>query len=332
MADNTVKRPDMKNTNAVFQKILLKTVKYAPVFEQKGVVLNAKITGSDYVSWFRVNRIAASDNPTELSDGVNPSETAVTTDKFTGTISWYGIFAKVASAAKKIDPVMIVSGFTKAIGEHARETREIIIRNEFIGSGASIAYANAVNTIGDVVATISETDLKKLFRTMEKAGAEKITKIVKGTAAENTHPVEACYLLYVSPDQAMDVRGLTNFTKVADYSNPDIAFEGEIGNDCGFRIISTNFLTGVVGAGLGSGTTTGKQYTSAHCDVHTAIAVGAEVIGVADLDGGIENIIKDEKEIGGALEQFSTTGYKMGMCAETLNSSWIALYKTAVSA
>lgn len=328
---NEVVRTDMKNSNEVFQQILLKAVKYASVFEQAGLVLKAKITGHDYVSWFRVTRLDPG-TPTQLQDGVNPAATAVATEKYTAQIGWYGAYAKISAAAKKIDPVKIVAGFTKAIGELARETREIIIRNAYLSNSSNTFYANAVAGRSNVVATISETDLKKLYRTMEKAGTEKITKIVKGGAGNNTYPIEACYLMYVTPDQAMDVKGLSSFIKTAQYSNPDVAFEGEIGACCGWRFISTNFMTGAVVTGAGSGTTTGKQYTGSNCDVHRAIGIGAEGLGVADLDGGIENIIMSEEQVGGPLKQFSTTGYKMGMTTKVVNTNAIAILESAVSA
>ena len=328
---NEVVRTDMKNSNEVFQQILLKAVKYASVFEQAGLVLKAKITGHDYVSWFRVTRLDPG-TPTQLQDGVNPSATAVSTEKYTAQIGWYGAYAKISTAAKKIDPVKIVAGFTKAIGELARETREIIIRNAYLSNSSNTFYAGSVaGGRTDVLGVVTDTDLKKIYRTMEKAGCEKITKIVKAGAGQNTHPIEACYLMYVSPDQAMDVRGITGFLKVAEYSNPEVAFEGEFGSVHGFRFISTNFLTGAVLLGGGSGTDTGKQATDSYCDVHRAIVIGQEGLGVADLDGGIENIIMSEEQVGGPLKQFSTTGYKMAMTTKVVNTSAVLIYETAVS-
>ena len=326
-----ITRTDMKNSNEVFQQILLKAVKLPSVFEQNGLVLKAKITGHDYVSWFRVPRINPG-TPTPLEDGVNPSETSVSVEKFTARIDWYGAYAKVSTAAKKIDPVKVVAGFTKAIGELARETREILIRDAYLSNSSNTFYANSVAGRTNVADFVSRIDLKKMFRTLEKAGCEKITKIVKAGQGVNTYPIEACYLLYVSPDQAMDVRGLADFIRVAQYSNPEVAFEGEIGSCYGFRIISTNFLTGAKVAGAGSSSTTGKQATSGKCDVHRAIAIGSEALGVADLDGGIENIIQDEETVGGPLKQFSTTGYKMAMAAKVVNTNAVMIYETAVSA
>lgn len=328
---NEVVRTDMKNSNEVFQQILLKAVKNASVFEQAGLVLKAKITGHDYVSWFRVTRLDPG-TPTQLQDGVNPAATAVATEKYTAQIGWYGAYAKISTAAKKIDPVKIVAGFTKAIGELARETREIIIRNAYLSNSSNTYYANAVAGRTNVAATISLTDLKRLFRTMEKAGCEKITKIVKAGAGQNTYPIEACYLMYVTPDQAMDIKGLSGFTKTAEYSNPDVAFEGEFGACAGWRFISSNFMTGAVITGIGSSVTTGMQYTGSNCDVHRAIAIGAEGLGVADLDGGIENIIMSEEQVGGPLKQFSTTGYKMAMTTKVVNTNAIAILESTVSA
>ena len=331
-----VVKSQMLNANEVYQQTLLKAVKYNSVFEQKGLVLGTNITGHEYVRWFRVNRVAPGDpGDQELGEGVNPTETAMSIEKVTGTIKWYGAFTKVTSAARQIDPVKATAQFTKVMGEMARETRENIIRDEYLSNSTNIRNASGAAAVTSINATVSEADLRNMFRTMEKAGAEKITQIVKAGAGNNTYPIEACYLLYVTPDQAMDIRALTNFKKTAEYSNPDVAFEGEIGACQGWRIISTNLLTASVlpgSAAAGGTSVTGHQTTDgSHCDVHRAIGIGKEALGVANLDGGIQSIVKSEEQIGGALNQYSTTGYKMAMCAETFNSNWVIIYRTAVS-
>ena len=327
-----VVKSDMLNPNEVYQQTLLRAVKYNTVFEQKGLVNTANITGHEYVRWFRVNRVdPGTPSDSALGDGVNPSETSMSIEKITGTIAWYGAYAKVSAAARQIDPVKATAAFTKVIGEMARETRENIIRDEYLSNTTNTFWANSVTQRTNVVAKVSETDLKKMFRTMEKAGAEKITKIVKAGSGQNTYPIEACYLMYVTPDQAMDIRGLTNFTKTAEYSNPDVAFEGEFGACCGWRFISSNLMTGAVVSGGGSTAYTGLANDGTRANVHRAICIGAEALGTANLDGGIESIVKSEDQIGGALNMFSTTGYKMAMCAEVFNTSWVMIYETAVT-
>lgn len=331
MPDNIVTIADMRNPNEFFQKTLLKRVKYDSVFEQ--FALKGSVVGMEYVSWFRVNRIAPG-SPTQLGDE-NPSPLATTTEKITGQVGWYGAYAKIGRKAKAVDPVKATLEYTEVVGDHGRETREMIMRDALISDAETVYYANAVNGRTDVIAAISETDLRKLFRTMEKNGAEKITEIVTGADRDNTHPVEACYVMVISPDQAYDVRGLTNFTKCADYSNPSVRFQNEIGNCMGWRFIVSNFMTGIVSAGGGGATVTGKQSTgegsAARCDVHKAIALGKEAFGIADLES-LESILKSEKEAGGPLNMYSTTGYIMAMTAKGLNSDWFAIYETAVSA
>jgi len=329
MADNIVTIADMKNPNEFFNKVLLKRIKYDSVFEQ--FALKGKVEGMEYVSWFRVNR-AVPGSPAQLGD-TNPSPLQITTDKITGQVGWYGAYAKIGRKAKKIDPVKATTEYTEVVGDHGRETREMIMRDSIISGAASVYYGgNVAGGRADVLAAINNVDLKRIFRSLEKQGAEKITDIVVGQDRDNTKPVEACYVMIVDPDQALDVRALTGFTKCADYSDPSVRFKNEIGACDGFRFISSNFMTGLVLPGAGSSTTTGKITTaSSKCDIYRAIALGKEAFGIADLES-MESILKSESEIGGALNMFSTTGYIMAMTAKPLNTAWFTVYETAASA
>jgi len=332
MSDNIVTKADMKNTNEFFQKALLRRVKYDSVFEQ--FALKGNVVGMEYVSWFRVNRIKPS-SPSQLGDD-NPSPLATTTSKVTGQVGWYGAYAKIGRKAKAIDPVKATLEYTEVVGDHGRETREMIMRDAIVSDASITHYSSGADGRSNVIAEIKEADLKKLFRTLEKKGAEKITEIVTGADRDNTHPVEACYVMVISADQAFDVRGLgTAFTKCADYSNPSVRFKNEIGNAHGFRFIVSNFMDDLIILGGGGATVTGKQATgegsAARCDVHRAIALGKEAFGIADLES-LESILKGEKEAGGPLNMYSTTGYIMAMTAKGLNDDWFAILESAVSA
>ena len=169
---------------------------------------------------------------------------------------------------------------------------------------------------------------------MEKAGAQKVTEIVQGENRENTYPIEACYILVVDHDQAFDLRGNAKFTKCADYSNPSVMFKNEIGSIVGFRVIVSSFMEDLTYLGGGAYDSAGTvQQTgsgsAARADVHTAMALGKEAFGIADLET-LESIIKNEKEAGGPLNMFSTTGYILAMTAKALNKYWYVVLESAV--
>lgn len=326
MADNIVTIADMKNPNEFFQKVLLRRVKYDSVFEQ--FALKGRVEGMEYVSWFRVNRVAPG-SPTQLGD-TNPSPLKITTDKITGQVGWYGAYAKIGRKARRIDPVKAITEYTEVVGDHGRETREMIMRDAIISGTTSAFYAGAVSERTDVGAKITKEDLAKIFRSLEKQGAEKITEIVVGSDKVNTHPIEECYIMVVSYDQAKDLREMAGFTKCAEYSNPAVRFKNEIGAGYGFRFIVSGFMTDLIAPNAGSTTTSGMQAGAARCDVHIAIALGKEAFGCANLES-MESILKGENEAGGPLNMFSTTGYIMAMTAKALNNAWFVLYETAVS-
>lgn len=327
MPDNIVTMADMKNPNEFFQQVLLRRIRYDSVFEQ--FALKGKVEGMEFVSWFRVNRVNPG-SPTQLGD-TNPSPLAITTEKITGQVGWYGAYAKIGRKAKKIDPVKATTEYTEVVGDHGRETREMIMRDSILSGATSIYYADAVAGRANVSSVINNTDLKRIFRALEKQGAEKITDIVVGEDRDNTHPVEACYIMIVDPDQALDVRALSGFTKCADYSNPSVRFKNEIGAAEGFRFLSSNYMTGVVLPNAGSATVAGKiSAGGTNCDVYRAIALGKEAFGIADLET-MESILKSEQEAGGPLNMFSTTGYIMAMTSKALNPAWFTIYETAAS-
>jgi N4-gp56 family major capsid protein len=326
MSDNIVTIADMKNPNEFFNKVLLRRVKYDSVFEQ--FALKGKVEGMEFVSWFRVNRVAPG-SPTKLGD-TNPSPLKITTDKITGQVGWYGAYAKIGRKARKIDPVKATTEYTEVVGDHGRETREMIMRDGIISGTTSAFYAAAGTARTDVGTVIAKADLLKIFRSLEKQGAEKITEIVVGQDRANTKPVEECYVMIISYDQAKDVRDMQGFTKCADYSDPSVRFKNEIGAGFGFRFITSAFMGDLVVLNAGSTTTTGMQAGAARCDVHRAIALGKEAFGIADLET-MESILKSEAEAGGPLNMFSTTGYIMAMTSKALNPNWFVIYETAVS-
>jgi N4-gp56 family major capsid protein len=327
MPDNIVTIADMKNPNEFFQKVLLRRIKYDSVFEQ--FALKGKVEGMEFVSWFRVNRLNPG-TPTQLGD-TNPSPLQITTDKITGQVGWYGAYAKIGRKAKKIDPVKATTEYTEVVGDHGRETREMIMRDSIISGATSVYYAGAVAGRANVSGVFANADLKRIFKGLEKQGAEKITEIVVGAAKDGTRPVEACYIMIVDSDQALDVRALTGFTKCADYSDPSVRFKNEFGACEGFRFISSNFMTGVIVPGAGSTTVAGKISTNTtNCDVYRGIALGKEAFGIADLET-MESILKTENEIGGPLNMFATTGYIMAMTSKALNPQWFTIYETAAS-
>jgi N4-gp56 family major capsid protein len=89
-------------------------------------------------------------------------------------------------------------------------------------------------------------DIFNAYTDLEVGGAEFITEIVPASPNEATIPVDACYIMVVTPYQAKTIKQLTGFEPRYKYSNPKAAYLGEIGSMGGMRIISANILTGGV--------------------------------------------------------------------------------------
>jgi N4-gp56 family major capsid protein len=313
------------NNNTLFHKALLRAFSMVPVYRQ--FALAPTVKGVDSITFFRVNDLDSSSYPT-LVDGVNPSSLDADVDTVKITLAQYGAYLEYAASVADIQPVDLIGSFTKKIGKLGAEVQEMIIQDELL-TATNIAYANDVAGRSDVVAAISADDIYSAYTDLEVGGAELITEIVPATDKTSTIPVDACYVMVVTPYQAKTIKQLTGFEPRYKYSNPSAAFIGEIGSMGGMRIISANILSQGILHGVGSGTTTGKIYTGSNCDVHRAVAFGKEAFGCGVGANGIKSIVKSPAEIGGALEMTGTTGYKMDFAAEILNQDFIAIVESA---
>jgi N4-gp56 family major capsid protein len=316
------------NTNTLFHKTLLRAFSLNPVYRQ--FALSPTVKGVDSITFYRVNDLDSTVHPT-LVDGVNPSSLDADVDTVKITLAQYGAYLEYAASVADIQPVDLIGSFTKKIGKLGADVLEQIIQDELL-TAANINFASSAANRGAVGAALTADDIYAVYTDLEVGGAELITDIVPASDKTATIPVDACYILVVTPYQAHTVKKLTGFEPRYKYANPNAAFVGEIGSIGGMRIISNHILNGGIVPGsatVGSATITGLRSTASHCDVHRAIAFGKEAFGAGIGANGIKSIVKSPAEIGGALEMTGTTGYKADFACEILNQDYVAIIESA---
>ncbi len=112
------------------------------------------------------------------------------------------------------------------------------------------------------------------------------------------------YVAVIHPSVTYDLRSHKDWVNVHQYSAPTEIFNGEIGELHGVR-----FVEATLAPIIRSGSTA----------VYQTMVFGKDAFGVIDPEGaGMETIIKDKREIGGPLNQFSTIGTKFSMAAAIL--------------
>ena len=129
---------------------------------------------------------------------------------------------------------------------------------------------------------------------------------------------------YVAKDIMSKLDGITAWTDVKKYANPEDILNGELGKIGQVRLMET---------------TNAKYYKKGELagapsdvPVFATIICGNNAVGTTELSGmGLKMIIKSPEQIGGALDQFGTAGWKMTKAAEILQDKYITKVYSASS-
>lgn len=120
------------------------------------------------------------------------------------------------------------------------------------------------------------------------------------------------YIGLINPDIEYDFMGDTTFVGAATYKDSvDSLYTGEIGKWMGIRFVGASQLLreSVAGVAADAGA------------VHVAALIGQECYGVVELEGQKQKIyVKTPDQLGQAIPQFGTVGWKVGFEAKMLNS------------
>lgn len=229
---------------AVLENLRAELVYADPAYSRSGSFDSV----SDELMWVSIPDLPI--NTTPLTEGTRPDKRALTMNTVTLTTTQMGDLVAITDLAKLLSPVALVEQATEHITRQARESLDQVSRDE-IASGGTSMLANATagaNTVrADLAATdvLSYADLNLLKTRMFKA---KIPTFPDGF-----------YRIFVSPEQAADLRNNASFIEAFKYVDNTPLVRGEVGSIAGFRVIQ------VVNAPTFASTTT----------VHAAIAVGA---------------------------------------------------------
>lgn len=115
------------------------TIVVAPLGQKRDL---PKASGKT-IEFFRYDDIAISPSGSQLTEGTNPSETAVTGQKLSAVLSEYGNFSKHSSLLKKTHIDKDLAGLVGLWGDHAGRTIDLICQMEVASNGAYPFSADA---------------------------------------------------------------------------------------------------------------------------------------------------------------------------------------------
>lgn len=200
-------------------------------------------------------------------------------------------------------------------------------------------YAAGVASRATVNSPPTRGDFRKIYRYFKKHKAREISQIIRASAKISTEPVAPAYFAMGHTDLDADIRGISGFIPIEQYSDSTKALPGEIGKIEQFRIILTAMFEpwDAVGA---SGTTylSGGVEVSvaASCDVYPLLLVAKDAYGIVPLQGF--NSVKPMVVNPGTptksdmLGQIGFVSWKTYQTAAILNQAWMARLESASTA
>lgn len=302
----TVGTNDLTPTMKTFYKTgMLKNAKPKLVFAQLGKKQPLPARHGRTVEWRKMNTLP--DVP-ELTEGVIPAGKELGMIAITVNLTQYGMYVAISDLLElhAVDPILTEA--SEGIGDAAGRTNDKLVRNTLM-AGTNILFADAYASGAFDSKPASKSAL------LTAIGAGKVCDVTPDminqarTNLESTDTPtfdDGCYVCVIHPHVAYAIRRHPDWQEVVKYQAAKRIFRGEIGELFGVRFIATTLAPIVKDAGDSAAT-------------YKTMVFGKDAFGVIDVEGGnLQTIYKDKKDIGGALEQFSTIGCKFEMACRVL--------------
>jgi len=250
-----------------------------------------------------------------LSEGSNPSETAMTSTQVSATLAEYGAWTQVGSLFSMTQIDVGLKEHVEVHGQNAGESIDQLIRTE-LASGATQQLPIGVTQIDSTSGiktsdTFSGVEIRRAVRTLKKNKAQRF---------EN-----GLFRGIIGPDTAYDLFGNSEWLDAHRYTTSDAIERGVVGKLHGVEFVESNnqhyTASGGFSAAVNSITT-----------VFSNFIFGKNAYGTINL-GSITSPKIYVKNPGpnstdNPLDMYSTVGWKMPFAVKTLNSNWLINVKT----
>lgn len=318
---NTTTTQVSSAVNNFYDRTLLKAARPLLVHTRFAQVRDIPRNNSGVIKFRRYSLLAA--NTTSLSEGVTPSGKQLSVTDVTGTIAQYGDFVTLSDYLQftTLDPILTETA--ELLGQQAGNSLDQLCRDVIV-AGTTVQYASTATSRATVSASMKLTrdEIRQAVRTLQGNDAMKLTRMVNPSTGFNTSPINAAFIGIVSEDTHYDLKNITGFIPVEEYSNKSDVMEGEVGALDEVRFVMTTNAKVFSGAGAAS------------IDVHGTMILAAEAYAISRISGhALENIVKPLGSAGTAdpLNQRSTSGWKATFVTSRLNENFMLRIEHAVS-
>lgn len=182
-------------------------------------------------------------------------------------------------------------------------TKDTLARNVLVAGASSITCSH-----GDGTPTLlNEQDIDAAVTRLRGANAIKPKKMLQAGLGVGTSPISAAYVAFAHEDLRRDLKLVTGFKEVKDYSSPSDAYPDEFGSTGEVRwILTTNGYS-----------SSGNYY----CPIIAEQAYGSVSVEAANMP----LIYKSPEEAGSPTNAYSTLAYSINDVVRILNDNYLCV-------
>ena len=255
----------------------------------------------------------------KLTEGVIPTGKKLGQTAITVEISQYGDYVAITDLLDLTHVDNVIMGALEELGAASGKTYDQLVRDVVV-QNTNVLYADAYNNGAYVSTPASRAALQTAAGTNQcYFTSDMIAKAVRALKRMDAPFFEGNkFVAVIHPDVTYDLRRDKDWIEAHKYAAVSQIFEGEIGELHGVRFIES--------------TNAPVHKESSKPDIYQTMIFGKDAFGVVDPEGaGMETIIKDRKQVGGPLEQFSTVGAKLAMATKVLYPERMVTVESAAS-
>lgn len=315
-------------TAAYAEKELLKRGLPFLVLEKFGQAKALPDNSTKVIKFRRYN--ALSNTPVTLTEGVTPTDQALSVTDYTATLAQYGGLTTISDVILDTHEDQTLNEAVTLLGEQAAQMIEKM-RFGVLKAGTNVLYANgaarnAVNTEIDINLQ------RRAVRALKRQNARFITSIVRSTPAYGTENVAPGYVALIHPDLEASVRSLTGFVPAEKYGSIT-PWENELGKCEDVRYVSSTIFEPWTDAGGVKGTMLSTSGTNA--DVYPILFLARDAYGIVALKGAFAltpMVVNPKPSDSDPLAQRGKVSWKAYQTAVILNDAWMVRCEVAARA
>lgn len=292
--------------STLYEKTFLARAEYEYIFSQGAQMRDQPANEGKVVNFTRHTPLATA--TTALTEGVNPTEVALTATTVAATLAEYGNSVRISRFLSLTSIDASNKEKIEVVGQNMGETLDELTRNELF-TGATVQLAGSKAALTDVAAssTLSIVELRRAIRTLKKNKAMRY----QGNIAP--------WLGKLGPDTSFDLTSDTNYINADIYDNgADRLYNGELGKILGVRLVESP----------------NQKSESSTVTVFSNYIHGDQAFGCIDLVGDkpqLYIIPNTQIDSGNAAGRFSLVSWATAYVCKTLNATWIINVKTGAT-